>query len=243
MKFYIFRHGQSTFNTLGKVQGHTNSSILTDLGKKQALTVGQRLIDKNIDVIITSPLKRALETAEICNQLLKKPIVIDDAFIEVNVGEIEGLHHTEVSDKFGEKYDRWRSNSPKYLVADSGYYTSEIIDIKTIKNKKHIVLAGGTNHLRLPHATGVKHKISIIERNIPKVFNAQESIQVSYKSKLSGFNKKSFNPIVVIPFSSCLGIILSLTMTTFLNESLIPSNGRSSCACFSGVGIEKADCM
>lgn len=130
MKFYIFRHGQSTFNTLGKVQGHTNSSILTDLGKKQALTVGQRLIDKNIDVIITSPLKRALETAEICNQLLKKPIVIDDAFIEVNVGEIEGLHHTEVSNKFGEKYDRWRSNSPKYLNLsfDGGESKQEVRD-------------------------------------------------------------------------------------------------------------------
>ena len=41
--FYIFRHGQSSYNVEGRTQGQTNDSVLTDLGKEQALTVGERL--------------------------------------------------------------------------------------------------------------------------------------------------------------------------------------------------------
>lgn len=65
----------------------------------------------------------------------------------------------------------------KFLVAESGYYTSEIIDIKTIKNKKHIILAGGTNHLRLPHATGIQHPFFIIPRKKKKLFKNQEYVK------------------------------------------------------------------
>ena len=61
--FYIFRHGQSSYNVEGRTQGQTNDSVLTDLGKEQALTVGERLKDKGVEIIVTSPLKRAMQTA------------------------------------------------------------------------------------------------------------------------------------------------------------------------------------
>ena len=41
--FYIFRHGQSTYNVTGRIQGQTNDSVLTDLGKEQAKAVGEKL--------------------------------------------------------------------------------------------------------------------------------------------------------------------------------------------------------
>lgn len=111
---YIFRHGQSTYNLAGRTQGQTNDSVLTELGKQQAENIGKKLKDKQIDIIVCSPLTRAKQTADIANKELQKQIIYDNHFIEVNVGEIEGMHYTEIQKKFGEKYKKWRSVETKY---------------------------------------------------------------------------------------------------------------------------------
>lgn len=113
-EFYIFRHGESTYNALGKIQGRTNASELTEKGKEQAEKAGRFLADKNIEIIYASPLKRACQTAEIVNKFLNVPIEKDERFIEVNVGVIEGLHHTEATAKYGEDYAKWRDRDNKY---------------------------------------------------------------------------------------------------------------------------------
>lgn len=112
--FYIFRHGQSTYNVLGRTQGKTNDSVLTELGRQQAIAVGEKLKNKSIEIIITSPLLRAIETANLANNILCVDILEDERFIEVDVGEIEGLHYTEIMEKHGEKYQQWRSSLPIY---------------------------------------------------------------------------------------------------------------------------------
>lgn len=112
--FYIFRHGQSSYNLAGRTQGRTNDSVLTELGREQAKEVGKKLINRGIQAIISSPLTRAQETAALANLSLNVPIATDERFIEVNVGEIEGLHYTEIIEKYGEKYQQWRSSEPQY---------------------------------------------------------------------------------------------------------------------------------
>lgn len=104
--FYIFRHGQSTYNVAGRTQGQTNDSVLTEQGKEQAVQVGEKLKNKEIDIIVTSPLKRAMQTAELANQALNVPVETDEHFIEVNVGVVEGLHYTEIRDKFPDIFEK-----------------------------------------------------------------------------------------------------------------------------------------
>ncbi len=104
--FYIFRHGQSTYNVAGRTQGQTNDSVLTEQGKEQAVLVGEKLKNKEIDIIVTSPLKRAMQTAELANQALNVPVETDEHFIEVNVGVVEGLHYTEIRDKFPDIFEK-----------------------------------------------------------------------------------------------------------------------------------------
>ena len=104
--FYIFRHGQSTYNVAGRTQGQTNDSVLTEQGKEQAVLVGEKLKNKGIDIIVTSPLKRAMQTAELANQALNVPVETDEHFIEVNVGVVEGLHYTEIRDKFPDIFEK-----------------------------------------------------------------------------------------------------------------------------------------
>ena len=104
--FYIFRHGQSTYNLTGRTQGQTNDSVLTELGLEQARSIGERLKDKGIQLIVSSPLKRALQTAEQANRLLNVPIETDKNFIEVNVGVVEGWHYTRIMAEYGDIFDK-----------------------------------------------------------------------------------------------------------------------------------------
>lgn len=107
--FFIFRHGQTTYNSNGFIQGQTNNSVLTEIGISQAYEIGLKLKKYPIEVMLCSPLARTIQTAnEVLKNLTNIPIIKENGFIEVNVGEIEGLHYKEVLDKYGSKYQKWR---------------------------------------------------------------------------------------------------------------------------------------
>ena len=78
MKIYTVRHGQTEWNKKGLYQGKTDVP-LNEEGKKQAMLVKEKLKDKKIDLIISSPLKRAKETAEIISD--GKIKIITDSLI------------------------------------------------------------------------------------------------------------------------------------------------------------------
>ncbi len=63
-----------------------------------------------------------------------------------------------------------------YLVGDAGYYTARIVDIKETKGKKHIIIAGGVNHMGLPLEMQRKHPVAVIPMNEPKVYPEQPGV-------------------------------------------------------------------
>lgn len=94
MKVIVVRHGRTEWNDLKKVQGQADIG-LNNKGKEQAKTIAKLLEDKNIDLIFSSPLIRAKETAEIINANRNVPIVYDNRISERDYGEYEGLHRSE----------------------------------------------------------------------------------------------------------------------------------------------------
>ena len=95
---YIVRHGQTEWNVLGKVQGKQDI-CLNEKGKEQALLTKKDLDNKEIDLIIVSPLKRALETAEIINKDRNLPMIIDERIKERDFGEFEGTNFVDFDTK------------------------------------------------------------------------------------------------------------------------------------------------
>jgi hypothetical protein len=61
----LVRHGQSTWNAAGRIQGSSNLSCLTDKGVQQARTTHAALLAERYDALFYSPLERARHTAEI----------------------------------------------------------------------------------------------------------------------------------------------------------------------------------
>ena len=65
----------------------------------------------------------------------------------------------------------------RYLAADSGWYCTEILDIKTSLGKKQVICAGGSHHFRRPVAIGINHPLVVVPMKRPKVFTEQESVK------------------------------------------------------------------
>ncbi|HXH65433.1 MAG TPA: alanine racemase [Mariprofundaceae bacterium] len=64
----------------------------------------------------------------------------------------------------------------RYLAADSGWFCTEILDIKDSRGKTQVVCAGGINHFRRPAALAINHPLAIVPMQRPPLFDGQESV-------------------------------------------------------------------
>ena len=94
MKIYVVRHGQTDWNFMNKLQGQIDIE-LNDMGREQARNTAELLKGKKVDLIISSPLKRARETANIINNNYNLSIIEDNRIMERYYGKSEGLTKLE----------------------------------------------------------------------------------------------------------------------------------------------------
>jgi len=88
--FYFVRHGQTIWNVENKICGATDIA-LTDLGHEQAIETGKKILEMGIkaDMILTSPLIRASETARHISEITGIPVKVEQRLIEQNFGKYE----------------------------------------------------------------------------------------------------------------------------------------------------------
>ncbi|BDH62187.1 putative phosphatase PhoE [Lysinibacillus sp. PLM2] len=86
----LVRHGETDWNTLRKIQGRKDIP-LNQNGSTQAKDCRNYLSAFEWNVIVTSPLRRAKQTAEIINGKLNLPLIVMENFIERDYGDVEGL--------------------------------------------------------------------------------------------------------------------------------------------------------
>lgn len=87
---FLVRHGETESNINHVVQGHIDSP-LTELGVRQAMDVAQKAKDFGIDVLLSSDLGRAMDTAKIISSSINVPVEdFSPAYRERNFGDIEG---------------------------------------------------------------------------------------------------------------------------------------------------------
>jgi 2,3-bisphosphoglycerate-dependent phosphoglycerate mutase len=115
MLLYCVRHGESTYNLEGRLQGQSDTR-LSPLGQQHAAAVAATLRQLPIDAIYASPLLRAMETAQPLADALKLPIERDDRLKEINIGIFQGLLAAELSDRLPAESARWRSQDPDYRI-------------------------------------------------------------------------------------------------------------------------------
>jgi probable phosphoglycerate mutase len=97
--FWFLRHGETDWNARSLSQGSTDVP-LNAIGIAQARRAALTLADKGIATIVSSPLGRALRTAETVAEAVKLPVSLDADLREVAFGEQEGQ-------PMGDWYDDW----------------------------------------------------------------------------------------------------------------------------------------
>ena len=97
----FLRHGESVGNAESRWQGQADYS-LTDKGRAQAQALADRWLAEGrvFDCIISSPLERARETADIISEALGMPTETDPIWMERNIGQVAGMTGEEVNRHF-----------------------------------------------------------------------------------------------------------------------------------------------
>ena len=90
MHLYVARHGETLWNAENKICGRTDLP-LTEEGLRQAQLLADRVEKLSIDMILSSPMLRAMQTAEPAAKRKNLPILTDERLIEQNYGVYEGL--------------------------------------------------------------------------------------------------------------------------------------------------------
>jgi broad specificity phosphatase PhoE len=104
---YLVRHGQTSWNREEIFRGRTDIP-LDETGLKQAELAGEYLKEAEIDAIYSSPLSRALETAERIARFHNLKIQPLEGIIDMSFGNWEGQAHQEIRKNDSETYRRWR---------------------------------------------------------------------------------------------------------------------------------------
>lgn len=105
---YLFRHGETDANKERRWQGCGFDLPLNDTGLRQARELVSKLSDKKLEVVFSSPLKRARGTAEIVAGALKLPLKFKEGFREGCFGQGEGIVISELDKRWPEIGARWK---------------------------------------------------------------------------------------------------------------------------------------
>ena len=102
----LARHGETDWNREGRFQGHADPP-LNRTGRAQAVDLSAALMAEQLAAVYSSPLRRALETAEVlATSHGLEPVPVDD-LREVDVGSWSGLTRAEVEERFPAQFARW----------------------------------------------------------------------------------------------------------------------------------------
>ena len=172
----IIRHGETIWNAQQRIQGHRNSK-LSENGIRQAGLVAKALVKREFDVLISSDLERAAETAGIINKLLQLPLEYNKNMRERSFGIVEGMTLAEMKEKFPREYRSYKEREPgfKFSGGESieqlfNRVTSEIEAIaRKFENKKVLIVSHG-----LVLET-MMYKTFNIKLNSPRVFSINNS--------------------------------------------------------------------
>lgn len=107
----LLRHGQTEMSTQRRFAGRGDIP-LTSAGLEQAAAAAARLASRGgIDVVVTSPLRRAWHTAEAVADAARAPLAVDPDLVETDFGEWEGLTFAEVLARWPDEMAAWQADA------------------------------------------------------------------------------------------------------------------------------------
>jgi broad specificity phosphatase PhoE len=106
LEIILVRHGETAFNAGETFRGRADVS-LNETGLKQAQLLGKYLSAEKISVVYSSPLQRAVKTAEAIAAPHKLKVKLEENLNDIDCGEWQGLTLKEVKERYNDIYQDW----------------------------------------------------------------------------------------------------------------------------------------
>jgi 2,3-bisphosphoglycerate-dependent phosphoglycerate mutase len=159
----LVRHGETSWNRESRFQGHADPP-LNEVGRRQAAELAATLAHEELAAVYSSPLRRALETAEAIAAARGLSAVAVDGLREVDVGSWQGLTRPEVERRFPEQFRRWLDYGAGWDDGES----YEEVDVRVIASLRELavrhegerivaVTHGGPIRAALARSEGIGH--------------------------------------------------------------------------------------
>lgn len=115
MRLYLIRHGETALNKRGCYYGKTDA-ILSEKGIEQANGLKKLFRDISFDYVVSSPLVRAYNTAQIIMEEREQNIFGDSRLMEQNFGIFEGLTYSEIKEVYPGELEEWNHQFSTYTI-------------------------------------------------------------------------------------------------------------------------------
>jgi len=117
-RIHVVRHAQSAGNLQGVFCGSTDST-LSGTGIRQLERLSARFLEIEISAVYSSPLRRAMQTAQAVRVVRDIPIHTEASLAEINGGEWEGLRWEEIASRYPQQWLNWE-RAPGAFAAPGG---------------------------------------------------------------------------------------------------------------------------
>jgi len=149
----LLRHGQTPMSVQKRYSGRTDAP-LTEVGVQQAAAAAKRLASAGLDVIVTSPLRRTVQTAQAVAAVTGAAVVTDDGFRETDFGAWEGLTFAEVRERWPAEISAWLADPD---VAPPGGESFTDVSARVTEALDRVLAArAGQTVLIVSHVTPIK---------------------------------------------------------------------------------------
>jgi len=113
----LVRHGETFWNSEGRIQGHFESS-LNKTGLAQAQALAQRFKSQHFAALYSSDLSRAYETAGAISEKKGLPILVEPCLRERHLGIFQGVLKRELKRKFPDAFTSYKANDANYVIPE-----------------------------------------------------------------------------------------------------------------------------
>jgi len=121
IKIYIARHGETTWNAEGRIQGWSDPE-LSPLGYSQSLALLEHLKDRPLRAIYSSDLQRSYLTAQPIAKHLGLPILRQDELKEIGFGILEGKNLFQFDEELKNQWNRFKDDRFSYRIPGAENY-------------------------------------------------------------------------------------------------------------------------
>ena len=186
----FLRHGQATNNTQRVLAGRTVGVPLTENGIEQAKKTAEFVEHMNVSKIYTSPIQRAMQTADIVAKHNSLETIVDERLIELEMGKFTGMKYDDIFSSHGNVFLKFYSGDVE--IAHNGVETFAEVKKRVLGIVDHVINEHkDENILLVTHMDPIKAALSSVMDLKPQslfeliIANASLNIFNHYEGNLS----------------------------------------------------------